>query len=78
MMSVIKLGAPMDASREDVPACMDFPGEPWAQIAGADPPRRRADDRGRRRMDRRPALHGVESLARIADAETVRPSPVAT
>ena len=32
-----KLGAMMDASREDVLAYMDFPREHWAQIASTNP-----------------------------------------
>ncbi len=34
---VEKLGTFMDASRDDVPACMDFPREHWPQIASTNP-----------------------------------------
>ncbi len=32
-----RLGSMMDASRDDVLACMDFPREPWAQISSTNP-----------------------------------------
>ncbi len=35
-----KLAAMMDASRDDVPACLGFPCEHWTQIASTNPPER--------------------------------------
>ena len=43
-----KLGALMDALREDMLACMDFPREHWAQTAGANPLERVTTDIERR------------------------------
>ncbi len=98
-----KLGALMDASREDVLAYMDFPREHWPQIASTNPLERVTKEIKRRSdvvgifpndesivrlvgalmietNDEWAAARrymGLESLARINDADHVRPPAVA-
>ena len=76
-----RLGAMMDASRDDVLAYMDFPREHWAQISSTNPLIRlvgalmiETNDEwavARRYM-------GLESLARITDTHNVRLPAVAS
>ncbi len=49
-----KLGALMDASRDDVLACLGFPREHWTQIASTNPP-----ERVNREVKRRADVTGI-------------------
>jgi len=62
-----KPGAQMDASREDVLACMDFPRERWSQIAGTNP-LERVNREIRRRADVVGIFPNDDAITRLAGA----------
>ena len=74
-----KLGALMDASREDVLAYMDYPKEHWAQIASTNPLervnkeiKRRADVVGSKASLSTPERRGRHPPRRRLDARAIR------
>ena len=57
----------MDASREDVPACMDFPREHWPQIASTNP-LERVNKEIKRRSDVVGIFPNDEAIIRLVGA----------
>lgn len=63
-----KLGALMDASRDDVLAYMPFPREHWAQIASTNPL-----ERVNREVKRRSDVIGVRAFLRTGGSHALTP-----